>query len=217
MRASGVELKRKGKQLIGLCPFHDDRTPSLIVDPKKNLWNCLGACGACGDVYQFVMKREGLDFRAAHQWLRDKALRSAECGRQSAESEPVAAASASESQWLERAVAHYHRCLLETPLAQAYLQSRGLTAPELATTFRVGYADGSLVKLLSDEGKAALQRVGVLDAQGRELLQGCVVFPLLNAASGSVVNLYGRHTARAQHLYLPGARRVPSGRRAQCG
>jgi DNA primase catalytic core len=201
VRAAGVALKRKGKQLTGLCPFHDDRTPSLIVDPKKNLWNCLGACGVGGDVYQFVMKRAGVDFREAHRRL------SAECGTRSAESAPVAAASASDLQWLERAVAHYHRCLLETPRAQDYLQSRGLSAPELVTTFRLGYVDGSLLKLLSDEGRAALERLGVLDAKKRELLQGCVVFPLLDAASGQAVNLYGRHTERAQHLYLPGARR----------
>jgi DNA primase len=44
VRGRGVELKRKGKQLVGKCPFHDDHEPSLIVDPKKQLWNCLGAC-----------------------------------------------------------------------------------------------------------------------------------------------------------------------------
>lgn len=214
VRASGVTLKRKGKQFIGLCPFHDDHSPSLIVDPKKNLWNCLGACGAGGDVYAWVMRREGLDFRQAHQWLRNKALgrTSAECGRSdapnwSAESNTAATPQAGDEQWLERVVAHYHRCLLETPAAQDYLQSRGLRAPELVTTFRVGYADGSLVKMLSDEGKAALQRLGVLTESGRELMAGCVVFPLLDAASGRAVNLYGRHLERAQHLYLPGVRR----------
>jgi DNA primase len=40
----GVRLKRNGKQLVGLCPFHEDHEPSFIVDPKKQLWNCLGAC-----------------------------------------------------------------------------------------------------------------------------------------------------------------------------
>lgn len=205
--ASGVKLKRKGKQLVGLCPFHDDHEPSLIVDPKKQLWNCLGACGAGGDVYQFVMKRDGLDFKAAHQLL--------SAGRHSGNSEPpptlsappAAAVSAADLRWLDRAVTHYHRCLLSTPLAQDYLRRRGITAPEFATTFRLGYADGSLLEIISPEGQAALQRLGVLTETGRELLSGCVIFPLLEAASGQVVNLYGRHTERAQHLYLPGARR----------
>src|SRR6266511_1385943 len=67
VESSGVKLKRKGKQLAGLCPFHDDHEPSLIVDPKKQLWNCLGACSEGGDVYRWVMKRDRLDFRAAHR------------------------------------------------------------------------------------------------------------------------------------------------------
>ena len=44
IRSSGVELKRKGKDFIGRCPFHDDKSPSLVVSPEKGLWNCLGAC-----------------------------------------------------------------------------------------------------------------------------------------------------------------------------
>ncbi|MCW5971698.1 MAG: hypothetical protein KIT57_24600 [Blastocatellales bacterium] len=74
IESSGVKLKRKGKQLAGLCPFHDDHEPSLIVDPKKQLWNCLGACSEGGDVYKWVMKRDGIDFKVAHQRLAASAL-----------------------------------------------------------------------------------------------------------------------------------------------
>jgi DNA primase len=66
IQSKGVRLSRKGKQWVGLCPFHNDHEPSLIVDPRKQLWNCLGACREGGDVYKFVMKSEGLDFRQAH-------------------------------------------------------------------------------------------------------------------------------------------------------
>jgi DNA primase catalytic core len=212
IRARGVSLKRKGKQLVGLCPFHDDHEPSLIVDPKKQLWNCLGACSEGGDVYRWVMKAEGVDFRTAHVRL------SGECGLQpikaAAESQ-VEAATAEDLIWLERAVEHYHRRLLETPAAQDYLRARGITAPEFAQTFRLGYADDSLLQVLSPEGTAALKRIGVLTDKGRELMPGCVIFPLVQAASGQVVNLYGRHAGKpdqrslpgAQHLYLPGVRR----------
>ena len=46
VQAQGIELKRHGADLLGLCPFHDDHEPSLVVSPKKNLWHCLGACQA---------------------------------------------------------------------------------------------------------------------------------------------------------------------------
>jgi DNA primase len=49
VRSRGVKLTRRGKQLVGLCPFHEDHEPSFIVDPKKQLWNCLGACNEGGD------------------------------------------------------------------------------------------------------------------------------------------------------------------------
>src|ERR1700729_167472 len=67
--ARGVKLKRHGADLIGLCPFHDDREPSLVVSPKKNLWNCLGACGAGGTVIDGVMRAEGVSFGHAVELL----------------------------------------------------------------------------------------------------------------------------------------------------
>ncbi|MCK5904114.1 MAG: toprim domain-containing protein, partial [Gammaproteobacteria bacterium] len=54
---------------LGHCPFHDDKSPSLVISPDKNLWHCLGACSEGGDVIQWVMKREGLAFRDAVAWL----------------------------------------------------------------------------------------------------------------------------------------------------
>jgi DNA primase len=181
-----------------------DHEPSLVVDARKQLWNCLGACHEGGDVYRFVMKADGVDFREAHRRLggNDAAPQSA---------------SVTELQWLARAVAHYHARLLQTPAAQDYLRSRGVTAPEIATSFRVGFVDdgrggpasppSSLVDKLPAEGRRALRRVGVLTGSGRELLRGCVVFPLVNAATGQVVNLYGRSIEGRRHLYLPGERR----------
>ncbi|MGH9928576.1 MAG: CHC2 zinc finger domain-containing protein, partial [Pyrinomonadaceae bacterium] len=211
IRSRGVTLTQRGKQLVGLCPFHDDHEPSLIIDPKKQLWNCLGACHEGGDVYRFVMKADGLDFREAHRRL----------GGNEAESKSVGVA---DQQWLERAVDHYHARLLQTPAAQDYLRSRGITAPEFVTSFRVGYVDAgsagilpagaatssSLVAKLPAEGRRALRRVGVLTGSGHELLRGCVVFPLVAAVgphSGHVVGLYGRSIEGRRHLYLPGERR----------
>ena len=58
IRSRGIVLTQRGK-LVGLCPFHDDHEPSLVVDPRRQLWNCLGGCHEGGDVYRFVMKAYG--------------------------------------------------------------------------------------------------------------------------------------------------------------
>jgi DNA primase len=210
IEASGVKLKRRGKQLAGLCPFHDDREPSLMVDARKQLWNCLGACGEGGDVYQWVMKRDRVDFKAAHRLLAAIELLAPSSRMKDGE-----APAQDDLQWLERAVEHYHRRMLETPQAQDYLRSRGITAPEFVTTFQIGYVDGTLLQVISPEGRQALKRMGVITESGNELMSGCVIFPLVDGATGEVVSLYGRYAAKheslylpgAQHLYLPGVRR----------
>src|SRR5262245_46407931 len=71
-RARGVELARRGAELVGRCPFHEDRTPSLVITPTKNLWHCLGACQAGGTAIDWVMRAEGVSFRHAVELLRAK-------------------------------------------------------------------------------------------------------------------------------------------------
>ena len=68
--ARGIKLTRSGKELIGLCPFHDDRNPSLNIDPAKNVWSCKGACGEGGDVILWVMRAEGVSFHHALELLK---------------------------------------------------------------------------------------------------------------------------------------------------
>jgi DNA primase len=70
VRSSGVGLKQHGKDLLGLCPFHADTAPSLVVSPGKNLWNCLAACGEGGTVVDWVMKTQAVSFRHAVEILR---------------------------------------------------------------------------------------------------------------------------------------------------
>ena len=68
-----TELKRAGQnRLQGLCPFHEERTPSFGIDPVEKLYHCFG-CGAGGDVFSFAMETEGLDFGAALEWLAERA------------------------------------------------------------------------------------------------------------------------------------------------
>ena len=66
-----MKLKKHGEDLIGLCPFHDDQEPSLVITPEKNLWHCLGACQTGGTVIDWVMRAEGVSFRHAVELLRE--------------------------------------------------------------------------------------------------------------------------------------------------
>jgi len=68
--ARGIKLTRHGADLLGKCPFHDDRTPSLVITPAKNLWHCLGACNVGGTAIDWVMRANGVSFRHAVELLR---------------------------------------------------------------------------------------------------------------------------------------------------
>jgi DNA primase catalytic core len=214
VRGSGVELKRAGRQWVGRCPFHQDDTPSFFVDPGKQLWNCLGECGANGrgdsggDLFRFVMKRDRVNFLSAWKKLGGEIDQTPLPPTRKKPPATRPALARSSLAILERVVDLYHRRFLETPAGPAYLASRGIADPQLYRAFRIGYADGALLSKVPATGKLRedLVSVGVLLPDGRELLAGCVVFPLFDA-QGAVVNLYGRAADRDQHLYLPGERR----------
>jgi DNA primase len=83
---AGVDLRQQGKDLVGLCPFHEERTASLVVSPEKNLWHCMGACQVGGSVIDWVMRAEGVSFRHAVELLRDGVAPSALDGRRAVRS-----------------------------------------------------------------------------------------------------------------------------------
>src|SRR5579863_6393505 len=127
--ARGVRLKRHGADLLGLCPFHDDHEPSLVISPKKNLWHCLGACSAGGSVIDWVMRSEAVSFRHAVELLRDGRASSPISGPAPQRStvrklpSPIER-SAGDAELLSQVAGYYHRTLLESPEALAYLRSR---------------------------------------------------------------------------------------------
>ncbi|HKG16739.1 MAG TPA: DNA primase, partial [Solirubrobacteraceae bacterium] len=137
-----TELRRAGAgTLKGLCPFHEERTPSFQVDPVKKLYHCFG-CGAGGDVFRFVMETEGVDFRGALELLADRYGVALE----REDEDPATAARRQRRErlygLLARAADHYARFLWEAAEAAAareYLASRGLEEATLRE-FRVGYA-----------------------------------------------------------------------------
>jgi DNA primase len=71
---SGVKLRRTGRNYTGFCPFHDNkRTPAFVIWPETGTWRCFGECNEGGDIFKFVMKKEGIDFKEALQRLAEKA------------------------------------------------------------------------------------------------------------------------------------------------
>jgi 5S rRNA maturation endonuclease (ribonuclease M5) len=227
----GIEVRKKGRVVVARCPFHDERTASFTITPAKGLFHCFG-CGAAGDVIGFVTKhdkvsfgtaldklarRAGLDLKALME-ERPRVLtktpppalappappRSAPPpnGNARAHDAPLPPSPAV----LARVVEHYHRTFCARADAQEYLKARALTDADLLRAHRVGYADGSLLKVIPKDGDVRQQLVslGVITPENRELLGGCIVVPIPDPVSGAWTNLYGRGLKTPRHCYLPG-------------
>lgn len=204
-RLRGIDLKTHGsKDRIGLCPFHEDETPSFVVSPDKNLFHCMG-CGAAGSVIDLVMKLDQVDFREAVDQLMssDLPLKAAE-----KESSCPAIAPERATQLLDRVVTLYERAFTEGDEGTAYLKTRGIANREDLEAHRTGYADDALKNVLPKSGEVLdeLKTLGVFSESGREHFCGCIVFPVFDA-EGGLVTLYGRHTSKHRHVFLPGRRK----------
>ncbi|MEN4099572.1 MAG: DNA primase [Anaerolineaceae bacterium] len=136
-----VKLRRSGKSYSGFCPFHPNaRTPAFVVFPESATWRCFGQCNEGGDIFRFVMKKEGWDFPQALQYLAQRA---------GVELEPLTPAKKAEDEaedrlrtLLEEAVTFFQHHLLQNPAGEealAYLHRRGLERPTIET-FGLGYA-----------------------------------------------------------------------------
>jgi len=226
VEASGIELKKSGKDWIARCPFHAEDSASLVVTPAKNLWHCFG-CGAAGGPIDWVMKLRGVSFRHAVEQLREGvaasslaaedggAVRAPTRGTVKALAAPVAL-DADDQALVNQILDYYHQRLQATSEALAYLQARGLAHPELIATFKLGVADRTLGLRLPDKTRKAgadirarLQKVGLIRESGHEHFNGSLVIPVFDEG-GNVVEVYGRklrddlRPGTPKHLYLPG-------------
>jgi DNA primase catalytic core len=224
--ARGIKLRRSGKELIGLCPFHQDRNPSLNIDPVKNVWHCKGACGEGGDVIEWVKRAEGISFTHAVELLKRNYLPSA---ASTAEPPPristvpklpaLFQTNVDDQKLLNIVVDYYHRMLKQSPEPQQYLIRRGLKSSEMVEHFRLGFSNRSLNYHLPDKNRVEgarqrgrLEELGIFRESGHEHFVGSLVIPILNL-NGEVVQMYGRkirdhlRPGTEYHLYLPGPRR----------
>jgi DNA primase catalytic core len=223
--ARGIKLVRSGKELIGLCPFHDDRNPSLNIDPAKNVWSCKGSCGEGGDVILWVMRAEGVSFHHALEMLKRDHFSLAVGPIQPVKQSTVrklpapVTAEAGDRELLLKIVGFYQDAFKQSPEAQRYLESRGLKFSEMVERFRLGFANRTLGLCLPAKNRAGgaairkrLEELGVYRQSGHEHFNGSLVIPVITPA-GDVVEMYGRKiTAKLRegtplHLYLKGEHR----------
>ena len=181
-----VRLRKAGSTYKGLCPFHQERTPSFTVSPARGTFKCFG-CGEGGDAITFVEKTENVDFVGAIEVLARRFGVELEYEEASPEQEQKRRREDRLRALLERAAEFYARVLWESEAgaaAREYLASRGL-GDEVCRDFRLGYAPGAarLAARALQEGytREELLAVGLANRSGNDYFQRRIVFPLADA------------------------------------
>ncbi|MGZ6253484.1 MAG: DNA primase, partial [Candidatus Binataceae bacterium] len=192
-----VRLKRAGRNFVGLCPFHNEKTPSFSVNPERGFFHCFG-CGAGGTVFNFIMRTEGLNFPEAIESLARRygvtlPERGGETGPGAGERDAALRAN-------QTAADFFVHVLWKTPdgaAARDYLAARGVAA-ETARTFGLGFAPerpANLARALEKRGLlTAAVRLGLVRQDGagtRDMFRGRLMFPIRDG-QGRVLAFGGR-------------------------
>lgn len=184
--SESVPLRRAGNYYKGACPFHSEKTPSFFVSIEKQIWKCFG-CGEGGSVIDFLMKKEGLEFKEALYQLAERAGIEIKSMASSQERNLILEINRVASRFFKNQ-------LMENKMALSYLFERGLTEPTIAY-FDLGYAPGqnelrdylfSLGYRLND-----IQRAGFLTYGQEDRFRSRIMFPLIDH-TGKVVGFTGR-------------------------
>ena len=202
-----VRLKRAGRNFVGLCPFHQEKTPSFSVNAERGFFHCFG-CNTGGSVYNFIMKMEGLTFPEAVRSLADR------YGIELPEEEYTSGPSKSDRDAMylanQTAAEFFTHVLWKTPDGEEprkYLESRGITR-ETANEFRIGFAPARIQSLTKALEKRGLLDAGIKlglvkkDSDGtRDMFRARVMFPIRDV-QGRVVAFGGRVLDDRQPKYL---------------
>jgi DNA primase len=206
-----AKLQKSGRSYKALCPFHSEKNPSFFVFPDRQSWHCFGACGIGGDIFSFIMKKEGVDFAQALHLLADKAGISLV-----APAPPEKQTQNKEREKLfelnEAAAEYYHHLLLNASvgkIARNYVSKRGLS-PEIIENFQLGFAPEGwdiLKQYLKDKeyGEAGLLASGLLvereDKNAYDRFRNRLMFPIRNI-QGKVIGFGGRALDDSLPKYL---------------
>jgi DNA primase len=201
--SSRTDLRRAGpNRLTGLCPFHDERTPSFGINPAEKVYHCFG-CQASGDAFTFVMELEGVDFKGALELLADRYGVALELGQENPRAAEQRMRRERLLELLERTAAFYVRQLWESKeaaRARDYLAGRDLQE-ETLREFRVGYAPSAWDTVLNGSRRAGFGNRELWDAglaqksqkSGRiyDRFRSQIIFPLADPR-GRVRGFAGR-------------------------
>ena len=190
-----TRLRKVGGRYTGLCPFHDEKTPSFSVSPDRGTYHCFG-CGVGGDAISFVRELEGLDFVGAIEWLADRFNVELEYEDASPEADAERRRRDRMYALLDQAATFYERVLwAESGKAvQGYLAERGL-GEEVSREFRLGLspAGATLARKAGEKGfsREELAAAGLLTRRGSDYFQRRLMFPLTDAR-GRVIGFQAR-------------------------
>jgi DNA primase len=200
-----TDLRRVGTRWTGLCPFHDERTPSFSVNAEHKLYHCFG-CSESGDAIKFVMETEGLDFVGALEALAERYNVELQRENEDPEAEKRRLRRERLLRLVDRTATYYTRVLWESPEAEparAYLAERGL-GEEVLREFRVGYSPSAWDRVVSAALRDGYQVQEVIAAglaqqsRGRsgviDRFRGRIMFPLADAR-GRVLGFGARRMA----------------------
>ncbi len=205
-----VQLRKAGANLLGLCPFHNEKSPSFTVSPTKQFYHCFG-CGAHGTSIRFLMEHLGQSFPEAVRSLADsvgmRVPEESRSPRQQAARAKRQAEVSRHSQVLETANTHYRQQLRTAQGAIAYLKGRGLSG-EIAARFGMGWAGGErqgLSKVFPSYDDPLLVESGlvILSEDGRryDRFRERVMFPIRNGR-GHLIGFGGRIVGKGEPKYL---------------
>src|SRR5919201_359938 len=207
-----THLRNSGARYVGLCPFHEERTPSFSVSPEKGTYYCFG-CQQGGDAITFVEQTEQVDFVGAIEWLAQRFNVPVEYEEASPEQDAKRRRRERLYALLEQATAFYERFLWDSgagETARAYLESRGL-GEEICRKYRLGLAPvtPTLARKAAEKGfsRAELAAAGLANRRGNDYFSGRLLFPIADAR-GRVVGFQARklrddHPLRAKYVNSP--------------